>query len=132
MVITYKLNLKIEPHQLADIFKGSGIRRPYDDLNRMKKMLDNANLLVTGWDGDKLVGVARALTDFSYCCYLTDLAVLKEYQHQDIGHELVTRVQDQIGEECSLIVTCPIEKMEYFLRIGFSKADNAFIIPRKK
>lgn len=132
MVIAYKVNKKIEPHQLAEVFKASGIRRPYDDLNRMKKMLDNANLLVTAWDGEKLVGVARALTDYGYCCYLSDLTVIKEYQHKDIGHELVTQVQDQIGDECTLILLSAPEIMEYYPRIGFSRADNAFIIPRKK
>lgn len=132
MVITYKVNKKIEPHQLADVFKASGIRRPFDDLNRMKKMLDNANLLVTAWDGEKLIGVARALSDFSYCCYLSDLAVIKEYQHQDIGHELVTQIQNQIGDECVLILLAAPEVMEYYPRIGFTKVDNAFVINRKK
>ena len=132
MVITYKVNKKIEPHQLADVFKASGIRRPLDDLNRMKKMLDNANLLVTAWDGEKLIGVARALSDFSYCCYLSDLAVIKEYQHQDIGHELVTQVQNQIGDECTLILLSAPEVMEYYPRIGFTKVDNAFVVQRKK
>jgi len=132
MVITYKVNKKIEPHQLSDVFKASGIRRPFDDLNRMKKMLDNANLLVTAWDGEKLIGVARALSDFSYCCYLSDLAVIKEYQHQDIGHELVTQVQNQIGDECALILLSAPEVMEYYPRIGFTKVDNAFVVQRKK
>ena len=132
MVITYRVNKKIEPHQLADVFKASGIRRPYEDFNRMKKMLDNANLLITAWDGDKLIGVARALTDFSFCCYISDLCVIKEYQHNDIGHELITQIQNQVGDECSLILLSPSEVMDYFLRIGFTKADNAFIIQRKK
>ncbi len=132
MVITYKVNKKIEPHQLSDVFKASGIRRPYDDLNRMKKMLDNANLLITAWDGERLIGVARALSDFSYCCYLSDLAVIKEYQHQDIGHELISQVQNQIGDECTLILLSAPDVMEYYPRIGFSKAENAFVIPRKK
>ena len=95
-------------------------------------MLDNANLLVTAWDGEKLIGVARALSDFSYCCYLSDLAVIKEYQHQDIGHELVTQVQNQIGDECVLILLSAPEVMEYYPRIGFTKVDNAFVVNRKK
>ncbi len=132
MVITYKVNTKIEPHQLSEVFRESGIRRPFDDLNRMKKMLDNANLLVTAWDGEKLVGVARALTDYGYCCYLSDLAVIKEYQKNDIGHELVAQVQNQIGDESMLLLISAPETMEYYPRIGFSQADNAFIIPRKK
>lgn len=132
MVISYKVNTKIEPHQLAALFKTSGLRRPVDDLNRMKKMIDNADLLVTAWDGDKLVGIARGLTDHSYCCYLSDLAVDKDYQHNGIGHDLVNQVEELIGEECTLVLLSPTEAMEYYPKLGFEKTDNAFIIPRKR
>lgn len=132
MVIAYKLNTKIEAHQLAEIFQASGIKRPVDDLNRLKRMLDNSDILVTAWDGDKLVGVARALTDFSYCCYLSDLAVDKDYQKQGIGHEMVAEVQKQIGDECILLLLSASEAMEYYPKIGFEKAGNAYIIYRKK
>ena len=57
MVITYKTNAKLEAHELSDLFKASGIKRPVEDLNRVKNMIDNSNLLVTAWDGEKLVGV---------------------------------------------------------------------------
>ncbi len=132
MVLSYKVNAKIEPHQLASLFKNSGLRRPVDDLNRLKKMIDNADFIITAWDGEKLVGLARGLTDNSYCCYLSDLAVDKEYQHNGIGHDLVNQVEEFIGEECTLVLLSPIEAMEYYPKLGFEKADNAFTIPRKK
>lgn len=132
MVITYKINTKIEAHQLAGVFQASGIKRPVEDLNRLKMMLDNANLLVTAWDGDKLVGVARALTDKGYCCYLSDLAVDKEYQNKGIGHELVDEVQKQIGDECNLVLLAAPESIEYYPKIGFDKCGHAYYVPRKK
>ncbi len=132
MVITYKVNTKIEPHQLAEIFQASGIKRPVEDLNRLKNMLDNSNLIITAWDGDKLVGLARALTDFSFCCYLSDLAVDKEYQQKGIGHELVDEVEKQIGDECNIVLLAAPESIEYYPKIGFDKCGNAYIIPRKK
>ena len=132
MVITYKVNAQLEAHELSDLFKASGIKRPVEDLNRVKKMIDNANLTVTAWDGEKLVGVARALTDFSYCCYLSDLAVDKEYQNQGIGHELVDEIQKLIGEESNLLLLSASEAMDYYPKIGFEKAGNAYLINRKK
>lgn len=132
MVITYKTNAKLEAHELSDLFKASGIKRPVEDLNRVKNMIDNANLLVTAWDGEKLVGVARALSDLSYCCYLSDLAVDKEYQNQGIGHELVNEIQKLIGDESNLVLLSAPEAMEYYPKIGFEKAGNAYIIYRKK
>ncbi|HWA06051.1 MAG TPA: GNAT family N-acetyltransferase [Ignavibacteria bacterium] len=132
MVITYKTNAKLEAHELSDLFKASGIKRPVEDLNRVKNMIDNSNLLITAWDGEKLVGVARALSDFSYCCYLSDLAVDKEYQNQGIGHELVNEIQKLIGDESNLVLLSAPEAMEYYPKIGFEKAGNAYIIYRKK
>lgn len=132
MVITYKVNARIEPHQLADVFKASGIRRPIDDLSRMKKMLDNSNLLVTAWDGEKLIGVARAFADYAYSCYLSDLAVDKDYQDNGIGQDLVNEIQKQIGDESNLLLLASPEVIEYYPKLGFERADNAYIIPRKK
>jgi ribosomal protein S18 acetylase RimI-like enzyme len=132
MVITYKTDKKIEPHELADIFSRSGIRRPVDDLPRIKKMLDNANILVTAWDGMKLVGVARGLTDYGYCCYLSDLAVDKEYQNQGIGEDLVNKVQELIGSESMLLLLSNPESMDYYPKIGFEKVENGWIINRKR
>ncbi len=132
MVITYKTNAKLEAHELSDLFKASGIKRPVEDLNRVKNMIDNSNLLVTAWDGEKLVGIARALSDFSYCCYLSDLAVDKEYQNQGIGHELVNEIKKLIGDESNLVLLSAPEAMEYYPKIGFEKAGNAYIIYRKK
>ena len=80
MNLTYKINTKITAEDVADLFKRSGINRPVNDLPRIKKMIDNSNLTITTWDGDKLIGISRSLTDFCYCCYLSDLAVDKKYQ----------------------------------------------------
>jgi ribosomal protein S18 acetylase RimI-like enzyme len=132
MVITYKTDTKPEAHQLSDLFKSSGIKRPIEDFNRIKKMIDNANLIITAWDGDKLIGIARALTDFSYCCYLSDLAVDKEYQNKGIGQTLVNKLQNIIGEESNVILISSPEAMEYYPKIGFDKCSNAYIIHRKK
>lgn len=132
MVITYKTNAKPEAHELAELFKSSGIKRPVEDLNRLKKMIDQANLVITAWDGEKLVGIARAFSDFAYCCYLSDLAVDKDYQNQGIGHELVNEIQKLIGEESNLVLLSAPEAIEYYPKIGFEKAGNAYIIYRKK
>ncbi len=86
-MITYTTDRSITTEQFIDVLKRStlGERRPVDDKPRVDGMLKYANLVCTAWDNDKLVGVARSLTDFSYCCYLSDLAVDEIYQHQGIA-----------------------------------------------
>ncbi|MBL4953513.1 GNAT family N-acetyltransferase [Neobacillus sp. OS1-32] len=130
--IEYKLNTMITAEELSRLFKASGIKRPVDDLPRLAKMITNADLTFTAWDGEKLVGVARAITDFSYCCYLSDLAVDRDYQKRGIGKKLVNLLQEQIGEEVMLLLLSSPIAMEYYPRIGFDQVDNGFIIKRKR
>ncbi len=132
MNLTYRVNAPITAEAVADLFRSSGIRRPVDDLPRIQRMLDHANLTITVWDGDKLVGIARALTDFSFCCYLSDLAVARDYQKNGIGKALVHRVQEAIGDESMLLLLAAPEAMEYYPHIGFQKVERAWEIPRKR
>ena len=86
MTITYKTNVSIRAEQAAEVFVHSGIKRPAQDLDRIQRMLDHASLTVTAWKDSELIGIARALTDFSYCCYLSDLAVVKTIKIKESAH----------------------------------------------
>lgn len=95
-------------------------------------MIDNSDVLITAWTEGKMVGVARAITDFSYCCYLSDLAIDREYQKRGIGKELINRVRTEIGEECSLVLLSAPGAIEYYPLVGFERTDKAFVIKRKR
>lgn len=131
-MINYRVNEKLKAEDVIELFQRSGIRRPVGEPERIERMLDGANLIVTAWDGEQLVGIARALTDFSYCCYLSDLAVDRAYQRAGIGRELVRQVGEQIGEECMLLLLAAPEAMEYYPKIGFDKVENGYIIRRAR
>jgi predicted N-acetyltransferase YhbS len=128
--VTYRQDARISAHELADVFRRSGINRPVDDLRRLEKMLEHGSLLVTAWDGGQLVGVARALTDFSYCCYLSDLAVDKAYQKHGIGRCLVEQVRESIGGQSMLLLLAAPEAATYYPKIGFEAVPNGWIIKR--
>lgn len=94
-------------------------------------MILNSDLIYTAWDNEKLVGIARCVTDFSYCCYLSDLAVHKDYQKKKIGSTLIEHVEKEIGDEVSLILLASESAMDYYPKIGFDSATNAYIKKRK-
>ncbi|REE85286.1 acetyltransferase (GNAT) family protein [Paenibacillus taihuensis] len=129
-MIAYKVNEPLQAEEVSAVFKSSGIKRPADDLERIQTMIDNADVNISAWNGTKLVAIARALTDFSYCCYLSDLAVCKEYQKQGIGTELIRILQEHLGEQVSLVLLSAPSAMEYYPRIGFEKNERAFVVPR--
>ncbi len=128
--ISYEESANISARELAVLFRSSGIRRPVDDLPRLEKMLKNANLIIGAYADNRLVGIARALTDFSYCCYLSDLAVAKEYQRHGIGRELVMRVKRRVGGQSMLLLLSSPEAMEYYPKIGLDAVTNGWIIKR--
>ena len=105
-MIEYSTERKISIDQFISVLDRSTLaeRRPVDDRDCMAQMLENADLLVTAWEADLLVGVARSVTDFSYCCYLSDLAVDVAYQKAGIGKGLIRHTQELLGSRCTLIL----------------------------
>jgi ribosomal protein S18 acetylase RimI-like enzyme len=132
MNISYQTQIVPTTAEIIDVYNSSGINRPTADPHRIAKMYANSNLVVTAWDGDLLVGVARSLTDYCYACYLSDLAVRKEYQKSGIGKELVRLTQKEITEQSMLLLLSAPAAMEYYPKIGMDKMDNAFMIKRTK
>lgn len=132
MNVTYMDSMDILAEDVSRVFKKSGIKRPYKDIERLRRMLINSDIVISAWVGEQMVGVARALTDYSYCCYLSDLAVDSDYQGMGIGTRLVEIVRKSIGDECSLLLLSAPNAMEYYPKIGFEKSDKAYVIKRKK
>lgn len=130
--IIYRTDPRPSAEQVASVYRASGLRRPVDDLPRIQGMLDGANLVISAWDGDALVGVARALTDFCFCCYLSDLAVDPTYQRQGIGKELVRLVQEAISDQSMLLLLAAPEAAEYYPKIGFEAVLNGWMIQRRR
>lgn len=117
---------------MAEVFQNSGIKRPHEDTARIRKMIDHADVIVSAWSDGKLIGIARAITDYAYCCYLSDLAVDKSYQGQHVGRNLVAHLQALLGEEVSMVLISAPGAVDFYPKIGFEKSDRAFIIPRKR
>lgn len=131
-MISYSVTAIPSTSQVIEVFQTSGINRPINQPIRIEQMIKNANLIVTAWEGDTLVGIARSLTDFCYACYLSDLAVRREYQRQGIGKELVRLTKEKIGPQCMLLLLSAAAAMKYYPKIGFERVKNAYLIKREK
>ena len=133
-MISYQTNKPITPEQFIDLLNRStlGERRPVEDADCIKGMLENANLTITAWDGDRLVGVARSMTDFYYACYLSDLAVCKSVQRQGIGRELMRHTQAGLAPRCKLILVAAPAANAYYEQIGMSNNPRCWILDREE
>lgn len=106
-------------------------RRPAQDLGRLAEMLRHADLILTARDAGRLVGISRAITDFSYCCYLSDLAVDVAYQRRGIGKRLIEETHRAAGERTTLILVAAPAAEGYYPKIGMKHLPACWAIPRK-
>ena len=130
MAIEYSCEQKITSEQFIDILVRStlGERRPVNDHACIADMLSHANLTCTAWDGELLVGVARSLTDFSYCCYLSDLAVDVKYQKRGVGKKLIQVTSERLQPQCKIILLAAPKAEGYYPKVGFSQHRSAWIV----
>jgi predicted N-acetyltransferase YhbS len=127
--ITYRTGNDLDLDQVIDLYRAStlGERRPVDDRARMESMLRKANLVITAWEGALLVGISRSVSDFSYCTYLSDLAVRQSHQKQGIGRELIRRTQEAGGAATVILLAAP-KAVNYYPRIGFTAHPSAWML----
>ena len=133
MSIEYRINEPITTDQFIELLANStlGERRPMHDLQCMEGMVSNSDLTVSAWVNGSLVGIARSVTDFHYACYLSDLAVSKEYQKSGIGKHLQILTQEQLGPQCKLILIAAPAANEYYEHIGFSHNPRCWVLERE-
>lgn len=128
-MIVYKLNDQISVDEFIDILDRStlGLRRPVNDKIRMAKMLANANLIVSARFNNQLIGICRSISDFSFCTYLSDLAVDANFQKQGIGKELIRLTKEASGESTLILLAAPNAK-DYYSKIGMLRFEDCFLL----
>src|SRR5436190_8472042 len=129
-MITYQTGNTQDLDAVIELYRAStlGERRPVDDRVRMAAMLKNANLVITAWDGSLLVGISRALSDFCYVTYLSDLAVRVSHQRMGIGKELFRRTQSAGGPNATLLLLAAPAAENYYPHVGFTHCPQAWLL----
>ena len=131
-MIVYRDDAQITAAQAIDLYIRSGLgeRRPVDNPKTFESMLKNANLTITAWDGDQLIGISRSLTDFEYVAYLADLAVDQKYQRQGIGQRLIEETKTRLGLNCMIVLLAAPKANDYYQHIGFEHNPRAWTLKK--
>jgi len=127
--IVYTIEKSLDVSEFIEVLKNSTLaeRRPIDDEQRISSMCNNANLIVTARLDGKLIGVARSITDFVYCTYLSDLAVDIKHQKKGVGKKLIEETK-KITPQAKLILLSAPAAVDYYPKIGMSKHNHCFYI----
>ena len=131
--VTYRLEPDLSAEEFIDVLARSTLaeRRPIKDLDTIRAMLTNADVIVTARLDGLLVGVSRAITDFAFCTYLSDLAVDEKFQRQGIGRELIRRTHEAAGLHTTLILLAAPKAQTYYPHIGMTRHESCWVIPRQ-
>jgi GNAT superfamily N-acetyltransferase len=128
-MITYQQEQTLTPEEFIDVLTRSTLaeRRPVDSPERIQNMLQHANITITARHNGKLIGVARSVSDFAFCTYVSDLAVDEAYQKQGIGKELLrqTKLKAPLGK--MLLLAAP-KAQKYYPRIGMKNFEHCYYI----
>jgi GNAT superfamily N-acetyltransferase len=128
-MITYRTGNDIDLDDMIELYVDStlGERRPVGERDRMARMLEEANLVITAWDDDLMVGISRSVTDWVYSTYLSDLAVRADYQGQGIGKELVRRTRAATPQAMVILLAAP-KAVDYYPKIGMTRHESAWML----
>jgi len=128
--IDYRLGNDLDLDQVIELYRASTLaeRRPVDDRQIMAAMIRHANLIVTAWDGDLLIGIARTLTDFSYVAYLADLAVRQSHQRRGIGIDLIRLTREKLGPRSTVVLLAAPKAVSYYPKVGFTRHESAWTL----
>jgi hypothetical protein len=132
MSLTYTLEPHLPPSDFIDLLHRSTLaaRRPVDDVATIQRMLFNADVILTARLDGLLIGVSRALTDFAWCTYLSELAIDQLHQRRGIGRELIRRTHEAAGLHTTLILLAAPDARSYYPHIGMTRQDACWTIPR--
>jgi GNAT superfamily N-acetyltransferase len=128
-MISYRTGKDVDLDEMIELYVDStlGERRPVDDRQRMARMLEEADLVITAWEEDLMVGISRCVTDWAYCTYLSDLAVRADHQGQGIGKELVRLTREATPDATVILLAAPAA-VDYYPKIGMTRHDSAWVL----
>jgi ribosomal protein S18 acetylase RimI-like enzyme len=131
--VSYAIEPGLDVEEFLDVLVRSTLaeRRPAREPETIRGMLRNADVIVAARVAGILVGVSRAITDFSYCTYLSDLAVDRAFQRRGIGKELLRRTHEAAGLATTLILLAAPLARGYYPHIGMAQHDSCWVIPRR-
>jgi GNAT superfamily N-acetyltransferase len=127
-MIIFSERKDVDPVQLVRLYAQApwAIGRTVDDA---REMLAHTDLTVSAWDGDRLVGFGRVLTDYVYRASIWDVIVDKDYQGQDIGTQIMHRIlQHPDLKHVELFWLCTRDREAFYEKLGFSSKEQTGMV----
>jgi GNAT superfamily N-acetyltransferase len=127
--LTFHLDRRPEVEAIRALYAAAPLRRPIHDAERIRRMFEGSNVVISAYDGARLVGLLRGWTDFAFDGYVCDLAIHPEFQKSGVGRRLLELAQG-LGEDIQwVLLASPIAK-DYYAHVGWEKVENGWRLSR--
>ena len=123
--LTFHLDRIPEVEAIRALYAASPLRRPIHDPERIRRMYEGSNVVVSAYAGDRLVGVLRGWTDFVYDGYICDLAIHPAFQKAGIGRRLLDLAMG-LGEGIQWVLLASPIARDYYAHVGWEKVENGW------
>ena len=130
-MISYRNDITPDAQLIADLYRAAPLIRPVDDVDRIRRMYEGSNLVITAWDGDRLVGILRGWLDGAFDGYVCDLAVHPDFQNHGVGAKLL-EISRQAHPEVQWVLRASKIAAQYYEHIGWKKIENGWFWPRER
>src|SRR5262245_9368705 len=116
----------IDWHELSELYRVAPLGQK--DPARLQVAFGSSRFACFVFDGDRLVGVGRALADGVDCSYICDVAVLPSHQGTGLGHQIVERLVERSRGHRKIILYAVPGKEGFYRRFGFARMTTAMAI----
>ncbi len=129
-MIVYRSDRRPDAADIAALYRGSPLNRPVDDVDRIRRMYEGSNCVLTAWDGERLVGILRGWTDGAFDGYVCDLAIAPDCQKLGIGRALLDQAI-ALSPQVQWVLRASKIAERYYEHVGWQKIENGWVWPRK-
>lgn len=120
MIVKYLVNENFNIDEVLNIFNSFNWKREKEQIYSAFKN----SYYILAYDGNKLIGFGRAISD--YCCYTSihDVLVLEQFQNKGIGTNIMNMLIEKFSNT-NIYLTHTPDKDVFYKRFNFDKIDNA-------
>jgi len=127
----YHTNKKVDYDKLQTLFNQVGWNDKTSDINRLKAMVENSQIVVTAWDEEIIIGFARGTTDYVFNGQINNVVVDSKYRRKGIGKVLINKILDN-SKQVTYMLRGSIRNEEFYRSLGFEDGPISLVYKRKK
>ncbi|MDI7278205.1 MAG: GNAT family N-acetyltransferase [Anaerolineae bacterium] len=125
--IRFSTEKTFDKDQLVALYEDVGWTAYTDEPERLMRAIRNSTHVVSAWDGARLVGLARVISDGEHIVYAQDLLVVRSHRRCGLGTALLRKVLEPFQQvrQTVLVTDDSPEMRAFYHALGFEMASRS-------